>query len=218
MNHAIRYLAVMALLLSTGVTWAGSVNLAWDAPAELPPASCTGQTYVVSWGTATGSYATGSLNVPIGTNTASVTGLTIGTKYFFAANLKTANCGTSAWSNEVSVTIPVVGPGNLRIPPAAAAMGPRTGGLASLGQTTNTSMRLTNTSGSAYSILGVTMSGEAADMVSVGDITFPRLLPAGRALSIPVSITPTDRGFLTADAKVLTDQGFVPYQISFLAQ
>lgn len=84
-------LAVAFLVLSTAAN-AESITLAWD------PSSGT-DGYIVSYGTASGSY---TLSVDVGNqSTYTVSGLSPTTRYFFVVAAYSA-LGTSAYSNEVS--------------------------------------------------------------------------------------------------------------------
>lgn len=90
-----RWLLLCAALLS-GIAQAAQVSIAWDT---VPGA--TG--YVVSYGTASGSYAA---NVDAGSQTAlTVSNLTSGVTYYFAVRAHDAT-QVSSYSSEVSVRTP----------------------------------------------------------------------------------------------------------------
>jgi phosphodiesterase/alkaline phosphatase D-like protein len=80
---------------------AANVSLAWNANTESDLAG-----YKIYWGTASRTYGT---PVTLGlVTTYTVTGLTPGTTYFFAATAYDTAGNNSGYSNEVSTTIPVI--------------------------------------------------------------------------------------------------------------
>ncbi len=87
---------VLGLLALTGGAFAGSVNLAWDAVSAASG-------YRVSYGTTSARY---TAHLDTGSNTsATVAGLTDGTRYYFAVQAY-AGTATSGYSNEVSTIVP----------------------------------------------------------------------------------------------------------------
>ena len=95
-----RVLTFLLCCLSTIAFAASSVTLAWDAS---PDASVVG--YRVYYGPALGSY-TNSAAVGNVTN-ATLSGLTTGFKYYFAATAYNSTGEESPFSNEISYTPPV---------------------------------------------------------------------------------------------------------------
>ena len=86
---------VLVLLASMGGAFAGSVNLAWDAVSGASG-------YRVSYGTTSAKY---TANLDAGSKTsATVAGLTDGTRYYFAVQAY-AGTVTSGFSNEVSTIV-----------------------------------------------------------------------------------------------------------------
>lgn len=112
-----RALAVALLLLCGAMpALAGTVNLAWDAPASGSPP--TG--YEVHYGLSSGNY---TVSVDTGTaRTASIGGLADGQAYYFAA-LAYNSVGDSAYSNEVSA-IPGSQPPGDTAPPVVSITSP----------------------------------------------------------------------------------------------
>ncbi len=100
--------AVLFVGLFASAALAGSVTLAWD-PVNDP--AVTG--YKIHYGTASKAYTVhvDAKNV----TTYTIASLTTGQTYFFAATAYAANGIESAYSNEVSYTVPVPAPGNLKI-------------------------------------------------------------------------------------------------------
>jgi PKD repeat protein len=85
----------LGLLALTGGAFAGSVNLAWDAVSGASG-------YRVSYGTTPANY---TAKLDAGSNTsATVAGLTDGTRYYFAVQAY-AGTVTSSYSNEVSTIV-----------------------------------------------------------------------------------------------------------------
>ena len=86
---------VLGLLALTGGAFAGSVNLAWDAVSGASG-------YRVYYGTTSATY---TANLDAGSKTsATVAGLTDGTRYYFAVQAY-AGTVTSGYSNEVSTIV-----------------------------------------------------------------------------------------------------------------
>ena len=97
--------APTGLTATAGSAGSGKVTLAWTAPSSNGGSAITG--YTVYYGT------TATPSTKLGTTTAtsaSVTGLTSGTTYFFDVEATNAN-GSSAPSNVASATPPVAAPG-----------------------------------------------------------------------------------------------------------
>ena len=88
---------------------AAQVQLAWDAPVQAngtPVPNLAG--YRLSYGSQSGQYQT---MIPVGlTTTYTVTNLSEGQTYYFAVKDYDSNGVESAFSNEVSVTIPTTTP------------------------------------------------------------------------------------------------------------
>ncbi len=101
-------IAALSLPAIVASAYAGSVTLSWD-PVSDPVV--TG--YKIHYGTASKAYTVhvDAKNV----TTYTVASLTTGQTYFFAATAYAANGVESAYSNEVSYTVPVPAPGNLKI-------------------------------------------------------------------------------------------------------
>ncbi|PYU86673.1 MAG: hypothetical protein DMG08_29415 [Acidobacteria bacterium] len=79
----------------------GSVSLAWDQWTGAGAGN-----YNLYWGTSSGTYP-GYANVsPVTTTSYTVTGLTPGVTYYFMITYETYTVGESAYSNEVSKTVP----------------------------------------------------------------------------------------------------------------
>jgi PKD repeat protein len=93
-------LVLLALLLFSGNSFAGTVNLAWD-----PSISSSVGGYKIAYGTSTSNYTS---TVDAGNKTSySVSGLQDGAKYFFAVKAYDTNKTTeSAYSNEINATVP----------------------------------------------------------------------------------------------------------------
>jgi PKD repeat protein len=93
-------LALLALFLFSGNSFAGTVNLAWDSSTSSNVGG-----YKVSYGTSTSNYTS---TVDAGNKTSySVSGLQDGAKYFFAVKAYDTNKTTeSAYSNEINATVP----------------------------------------------------------------------------------------------------------------
>ena len=83
---------------AVGIAQAGDVKLAWDPVADSRVAG-----YQVAYGSASGQYAN---QVATASTAATVTGLTPGNTYYFAVAACAANGTCSAFSNEVSTTVP----------------------------------------------------------------------------------------------------------------
>jgi hypothetical protein len=73
--------------------------------------------YEVGVGTAHGIYATPYQDVPgVATRSATVTGLTPGTKYFISVRARNADkTAWSAWATEVSTTLPLAAPDTITV-------------------------------------------------------------------------------------------------------
>lgn len=99
------------VLLFTLSGWAASASFAWDAS---PSPDVTG--YRIYWGPSTRTYTN---HVVIGNFlTGSVTNLSEGATYYFAATAYNAHGLESDFSNEVSLTVPLPrpqGPSDLRV-------------------------------------------------------------------------------------------------------
>src|SRR5208283_4138058 len=100
------FLVFSTLIFQTGNTFAGQASLSWT-----PPTTNTNGTaltdlagYTVYYGTASGNY---TQNVNVGNvTTYTVSSLAAGTTYYFAAAAFDSSGNQSAYSNEVSKTIP----------------------------------------------------------------------------------------------------------------
>jgi hypothetical protein len=93
--------AGLVLFLFSGNLFAGGANLAWDASTS----SSVGG-YIVAYGLSSGTYTS---NIDVGkTTTYAVSGLTDGTKYYFAVKAYDSGRTTeSSYSNEANLTVPV---------------------------------------------------------------------------------------------------------------
>lgn len=101
------------LMLGSFATYAGSVQLAWDASLSTETKG-----YKIYFGTASKVYGT---PIDVGNVlTYNVTGLTSGKLYFFSATAYNATGLESVFSNETSYTVPMLPPINLRITSAIA--------------------------------------------------------------------------------------------------
>lgn len=93
-------LLCLVLLALAGNALAGSLNLAWDGVVGASG-------YRLAYGTASATY---TANLDAGNATsAAVTGLTDGTRYYFAVQAYNATA-TSGFSNEVSAVVPTTAP------------------------------------------------------------------------------------------------------------
>ena len=118
--------AGLSLSIFSGNLFAGSVNLAWDASTS---ANVGG--YIVSYGQGSAKYAS---SVDVGNKTAfTIPGLQEGRQYYFRVKAYDSNRTVeSAYSNEISTTVPVttavkaggvpagMGTGDLWLPASAA--------------------------------------------------------------------------------------------------
>lgn len=93
-------LALLALFVFSGNSFAGTVNLAWD-----PSASSNVGGYKVAYGTSSGSYTS---TIDVGNKTSySLTSLQDGAKYYFAVKAyDTTKTTESAYSNEINAAVP----------------------------------------------------------------------------------------------------------------
>ncbi len=92
-------LLLTLLLISPGKTYGGQTTLAWDPESASDLAG-----YKVHYGTVSKNY---SFTTDAGTQTTvTVTGLTEGATYYFAATAYNAGGTETAPSNEVTVTVP----------------------------------------------------------------------------------------------------------------
>lgn len=82
----------------TGVS-GGSVTLAWDPSPGIDVAG-----YKIHWGTASRTYT--NVTSAAATTTASMSGLLVGTTYYFAATAVDTSGMESGYSNEVSILVP----------------------------------------------------------------------------------------------------------------
>ncbi|HPC59367.1 MAG TPA: fibronectin type III domain-containing protein [Verrucomicrobiota bacterium] len=90
---------LLIAVLTVGTARAGSVTLAWD-----PSPSTTVTGYRIYYGTAPGTY---TQFLAVGnTNRATVTGLSAGVRYYFAATALSSSGLESAFSTEVSQLVP----------------------------------------------------------------------------------------------------------------
>ncbi|EIC28198.1 MULTISPECIES: LamG-like jellyroll fold domain-containing protein [Methylomicrobium] len=98
------FLTLLSLLLFGVNSYAGTINLAWDASTSSNIGG-----YKVSYGTSSNKYTT---TVDAGSKTTySVSGLQDGTQYFFAVKAyDTAKTSESAYSNEINTTAPAATP------------------------------------------------------------------------------------------------------------
>lgn len=97
-------LTLFALSLFSGNALAGNINLAWDASTSSNVGG-----YKIAYGTSSSNYTT---TIDAGNKTTySVSGLQDGAKYFFAVKAyDTAKTAESAYSNEISATVPTATP------------------------------------------------------------------------------------------------------------
>jgi hypothetical protein len=110
MQTFFRTLLTVLLLALPGVVQAGSVMLAWDPSVSTDVAG-----YHVYWGGASGTYTnvvdalryTNVVDAPRFTQ-ATISGLTEGATYFFAATAYDSSGRESGFSNEVNYTLPAV--------------------------------------------------------------------------------------------------------------
>lgn len=151
----------MAMVLFPVLTFAGSVNLAWDAPVATTGVTITG--YKIYYGIASRTYTS---SVTLGNVlTGTVPNLNSGTTYFFTATALGTVSGTpaeSAYSNEVSTTIPTQ---TFNIVASAG-----TGGVISPTGTTvinaGNSQAYTITANSGYKINSVLVDGTSVGSVA----------------------------------------------------
>ena len=93
-------LTLVLCLIFLPSSFSATINLAWNSSTGLNVAG-----YKVYYGSASKSY---SKNVNVGNNTScSLSGLTEGRKYYFAATAYNASNNESDYSSEISYTIPV---------------------------------------------------------------------------------------------------------------
>src|SRR5262245_40335945 len=108
-------LACLSLAFAATTARAAQVQLAWDKPLQAdgtPIPNLAG--YKLYYGSQSGQYPT---MIPVGmTTTYTVTNLSAGQTYYFAAKAYDSNSTESAFSNEVSVTLPTNKPGGGLIP------------------------------------------------------------------------------------------------------
>ena len=94
---------LFTLMVQLSVLATGSVTLAWNAITDTN-AGVVG--YNVYWGGSSGVY-TNEVNVPgINTTNVTISGLSQGTTYYFAATTYTATGMESPFSSEVSYLVP----------------------------------------------------------------------------------------------------------------
>jgi chitinase len=135
-------LCSLLLLLLAQNAFAGHVTLAWNAVSAVDLAG-----YILYYGYAPGSY---SLSVDAGNSTtAALSGLDQGRTYYFAATAYDVDGYESAFSNEVSYTVPVADPGA----PSVTITSPADGALVQRKST-------------------VTISATASDNVGVSRVEF----------------------------------------------
>src|SRR5262245_25038065 len=100
-------LACLSLAFAATTVQAEQVQLAWDAPLQAdgtPIPNLAG--YKLFYGSQSGQYPT---MIPVGmVTTYTVTSLSAGQTYYFAAKAYDSNGTESAFSNEVSVTLPTL--------------------------------------------------------------------------------------------------------------
>src|SRR5712691_45650 len=108
-------LACLFLAFAVTPAQAQQVQLTWDAPLQTngtPVPNLAG--YKLYYGSQSGQYPT---MIPVGmTTTYTVTNLSAGQTYYFAAKAYDSTGTESAFSNEVSVTLPTNTPGGGIIP------------------------------------------------------------------------------------------------------
>src|SRR4029453_6463187 len=108
-------LACLSLAFAPTPAQAQQVQLAWDAPVQAdgtPVPNLAG--YKLYSGSQTGQYKT---TIPVGlTTTYTVTNVSAGQTYYFAVKAYDSSGTESAFSNEVSVTIPTTPPVGSIIP------------------------------------------------------------------------------------------------------
>src|SRR5438093_3739284 len=92
--------ATVANLRVTGAS-VGSVSLAWDKTTDPDAVN-----YNLYWGTSSKNYTAYADINPTTITSYTVTGLTPGVTYYFAITYDTWTVGESAYSNEVSKTVP----------------------------------------------------------------------------------------------------------------
>src|SRR4249919_1920194 len=104
-------LACFSLAFAATPAQAAQVQLTWDAPLQAngtPVPNLAG--YKLYYGSQSGQYPT---MIPVGmTTTYTVTNLSAGQTYYFAAKAYDSAGGESTFSNEVSVTLPTNTPTN----------------------------------------------------------------------------------------------------------
>src|ERR1051326_9121943 len=108
-------LACLSLAFAATPVLASQAQLAWDAPVQAngtPVPNLAG--YKLYYGTQSGQY---QAMIPVGLiTTYTVTNLSAGQTYYFAVKDYDATGTESAFSNEISVTIPTNTPGSSTIP------------------------------------------------------------------------------------------------------
>jgi PKD repeat protein len=97
-------LTLFALFSFSGNSFAGTINLAWDASTSSNVGG-----YKIAYGTSSSNY---TATVDAGNKTTySLSGLQDGAKYFFAVKAyDTAKTAESAFSNEINATVPAAAP------------------------------------------------------------------------------------------------------------
>lgn len=198
---------------------AAEVTLAWDANTEPDLAG-----YKVYWGTASRSYQN---NADVGNQTTyTVTGLSEGVTYYFAATAYDIYGNESGYSNEVVYTVPgfpemsVAGNGqNIADGDATPSTGDHTDfGLANVsGDTVTRTYTISNTGTGDLSLTGsppVAVSGtNAGDFTVTAQPSSP--VPPGGSTTFQVSFDPGAEGLRTAGLSVPNDDSDEnPYNFS----
>src|SRR5881397_3873912 len=100
-------LACLSLAFAATPAQAAQMQLAWNAPVQ--PNGIVTAGYKLYYGSQSGQYQT---TIPVGmTTTYTVTNLSAGQTYYFAMKAYDSTGTESAFSNEVSVTLPTNAPG-----------------------------------------------------------------------------------------------------------
>lgn len=128
----IKKLSAFLLVLLPILVMANEADLSWSAPLQNEDGSFIADTcitdpntclagYNIYYGTATGTYTLGPINIPNPTIvTYTVTGLQNNTTYYFVATAYNAGGQESAFSGEASKIIPPIRPG----PPTGLTVSP----------------------------------------------------------------------------------------------